>query len=375
MRAWVHYLLMAWYIVGPVVGLAVAMTWARRSRRMGPVLGYLLTVISAAVIAGTLVVIYATAVDGQWQAGQLFRAIYFALGMLLMLKGFDFVLRRLARWWVGDIAELTPGSWRRAWRLTTAAGGRIIVLFAVGLPYVMAAIMTYRPKVTPLEGPSRPYEVVQFEATDGMPLTGWWIAAPDSSSDPAWQSGTRTLLVCHGLAANKQNHLLLGEFALAHGYNVFIFDFRAHGESGGQLTTFGDRERYDVLGAVRWLRDHQPQRAERIHGIGASMGAAALIAAAADPSAEGQAIDSVVVLGTFAHLNGLTKAVADDYFQWPLDWLVRFIAVPLAEVQTNAALSLFAPADHVARIWPRPILIIHGLRDEIIPFTQAEALY
>ena len=105
------------------------------------------------------------------------------------------------------------------------------------------------------------------------------------------------------------------------------------------------------------------------------MGAAALIAAAADASEEGQAIDSVVVLGTFARLNRLAEGIADQHFRWPLDWLVKYVAVPMAEAQTNAPLGAFAPAEHVPRIWPRPILIVHGLRDEIIPFTEAEALY
>src|SRR5690606_33927310 len=138
----------------------------------------------------------------------------------------------------------------------------------------------------------------------------------------------RTLLICHGLAANKSNHLVLGEYGLPNGYNVFIFDFRAHGQSGGQLTTFGDRERQDVLGAVRWLRSNQAEGSQRIFGIGASMGAAALIAAAADESPEGQAIDAVVVYGTYGDLGLLGKTVANGYFQWPLNWLVQYLAVP-----------------------------------------------
>lgn len=375
MRAWAHYLLMAWYAVGPVVGLAVSVVWSRRSRRLGPLIGYLLTFLSSVAIAGTMVLIYATAVDGRWQYAQLGRAVYFAFGMLLLLKGFDFTLRGAVRWWLGDLSRYPPGSWRRVGRLSTAVAMRLVVLFVVGLPYVMAAVMTYRPKVLPHGPPSQPHEVVHFQATDGTPLTGWWIAASAQPPEASGRWGTQTVLICHGLAANKDNHLSLGAFALPHGYNVFIFDFRAHGESGGQLTTFGDRERRDVLGAVRWLRENRPDQSQRIHGIGASMGAAALIAAAADASEEGQAIDSVVVLGTFARLSRLADGIADQHFRWPLDWLVKYVAVPMAQAQTNAPLGAFAPADYVWHIWPRPILIVHGLRDEIIPFTEAEALF
>src|SRR5690606_3183417 len=123
--------------------------------------------------------------------------------------------------------------------------------------------------------------------------------------------------------------------------NVLSFDFRAHGQSSGQLTTFGDLESLDVLAAVRWLRDNKPQQAEKIFGIGASMGAAALITAAADPSPEGRAIDAVVVFGTYARLDTLAAQIADQHFAWPLDALVRHISIPLADLQTGRRLRDF----------------------------------
>ena len=60
------------------------------------------------------------------------------------------------------------------------------------------------------------------------------------------RASDRTVIVCHGLASNKSNHLLLARELVPHGYNVLIFDFRAHGESDGQLTSLGDLERRDV---------------------------------------------------------------------------------------------------------------------------------
>src|SRR4029078_1443198 len=98
----------------------------------------------------------------------------------------------------------------------------------------------------------------------------WWI--PGASGETG-----RTILLCHGHSANKATQLSLVRKLVPIGYNVLAIDFRGHGESAGQLTSFGDLERRDVLGAVRWLRATHPEATHKIFGLGASMGAAALI--------------------------------------------------------------------------------------------------
>jgi fermentation-respiration switch protein FrsA (DUF1100 family) len=177
------------------------------------------------------------------------------------------------------------------------------------------------------------------------------------------------------LAASKSNQLVMAAPYPTAGFNVLIFDFRAHGESGGQLATFGDRERRDVLGAVRWLRANHADAARQIFGVGASQGAAALIAAAADDSDEGRAIEALAVYGTYDSLPSLTRSVSQKYFFPPLRQLLIHVGLPVASAQTGSNLTAFAPAQLVADVWPRPILIIHGRRDEIISFDHGESLY
>src|ERR1700744_1053859 len=104
-------------------------------------------------------------------------------------------------------------------------------------------------------------------------VSGWWIP-PENSRGRHVQSD-KTILICHGITSNKAIQLSLSRGFVPHGYNVLIFDFRAHGESGGQITSFGDVERRDVLGAVRYLQEHRTPSAQHIYGVGESMGAAA----------------------------------------------------------------------------------------------------
>ena len=65
---------------------------------------------------------------------------------------------------------------------------------------------------------------MEFESrVDGIPLKGWWI--------PAQESGP-TIIVMHGLTSHRasDNALDLASRLREHGYNLLMFDQRAHGE-------------------------------------------------------------------------------------------------------------------------------------------------
>jgi fermentation-respiration switch protein FrsA (DUF1100 family) len=388
-----HRIIVAVYVLLPALALGAAGWEAWRRRRMTPLTSLGLTFGAGFAIGLALALVYGVGTSGRLITEQVLKAGYFATGLLLVLKGFDALLRatllRIAGLRETAIDDPTlpdpplhpvhvPS--RRWMRFAFVGVARAAILFAIGLPYVMVAVLTYRVKVAPIDDPQSQlgyaFERVTFEATDSVPLVGWWIPAQRprrGAKDEHW--GRRTVVVCHGLAANKSNQLILARQYPDEGFNVLIFDFRAHGESGGQLATFGDRERRDVLGAVRYLRTQRADESEKIFGVGASLGAAALIAAAADPSDDGRAIEAVAVYGTFDSLPALTRTIGQRYFFPPLRQLLIHLGLPLANVQTGAHLSGFAPAELAPRLWPRPILIIHGRRDEIIQFEHGESLY
>jgi alpha-beta hydrolase superfamily lysophospholipase len=237
----------------------------------------------------------------------------------------------------------------------------------------MCCVMTYRPKVASAGDPGTQagldFEPITFPATDNVRLAGWWIPSAGE------RASTQTVLLCHGFAADKSKQpVLLRELAHS-GFNVLAIDLRAHGASAGQLTTFGDLERRDVLGAVRWLRANHPHESQRISGVGASLGAVALIAAAVDDSVEGRAISAVACYETYDGVPGLTRTITRDYFFPPLAWLVRNVGIHLASAQTGADLKNFNVSQMLPRLWPRPILFIHGENDSLVDFSHAQRLY
>ena len=126
-------------------------------------------------------------------------------------------------------------------RATTALTLRVILLFVLGLPYIMAVAMVYRPKVVTADTPQKQlgfkYQPVRFAATDGVTIDGWWIPAISIGSPgetPAFTPGERTVILCHGLGANKANQLMLARELIPHGYNVLAFDFPRTGAAAAR---------------------------------------------------------------------------------------------------------------------------------------------
>ena len=383
----VHFILIAAYVAAPLVAAAIVAVRTRRARSPRPAVPLVVTCVSGLALGASLTILYALAVEGRPAVGQVLVTSYFAVAALCLLKGFSKLLELatmrlfgLHHHAISDHAAQPPRYYRT--RFTSAFVLRAIVLYAVGLPYVMAVAMVYRPKAVPRDDPYKQlgfrFEQVSFRATDGVALDGWWIPARKpvgrDARAGAGEWGRKTVILCHGLGANKSNQLVMAQDLVPGGYNVLAFDFRAHGASGGQLTTFGDTERRDVLGAVRWVRQHRPAQAEHVYGVGASMGAAALIAAAADPGEDGQAIEAVAVIGTYDNLGSLVKSMAGYYFVPPLGWLAVNAGVPLASAHVGRPLNDFSPAREVQALWPRPILVVHGKRDRVVDFRHGEAL-
>jgi hypothetical protein len=251
-----HQLLIAIYVVLPPAAAALAVVRAKRWARPGPLYRFTSTVLAGMVLGVALALLYARLLGGTVGIGQAALAGYFATSVLLFIRCVDWVLKRgIAAALRLPLSEPTQSPYTVRRSLYSVA--RALLFVGLGWPYVIAIASTYRPKMTlqqtPLQQFGFAFERVSFDATDGTRLQGWWIPAQSRDSGRSVKS-TRTVLICHGLAGNKSSQLLLARDLVPAGYNVLVFDFRAHGESAGQTITYGDLERRDVLGAVRWIR-------------------------------------------------------------------------------------------------------------------------
>ncbi len=213
------------------------------------------------------------------------------------------------------------------------------------------------PRTDPQRALGLAFEDVAFPAADGSKLRGWWI--------PGAPGATGGVVMVHGAGGDRTH--LLNEASLLHqsGYPALLFDLREHGVSGGAARGLGlgHREGEDVSSAVAWVR--RGRGLCRVAVFGSSQGGAAvLLAAAADPS-----IDAVIAETAWARLESIM-----DHHRPP--WLPKLLTDSM-RVLTLWRLG-FAdapePVEVVAQIAPRPLLLIHGSQDLLVPPSESRAL-
>lgn len=201
-----------------------------------------------------------------------------------------------------------------------------------------------------------PYEDVRFPSEDGTDLAGWWVPAKDARA---------TVVLCHGYPSNRRDMQPMIPFLHEAGYNVLAFDFRRLGESGGDMTTIGLREPLDLHGAVTYAKS----RSSRPLGVlGISMGAATAIMEAADDPR----VVAVVADSPYAALD---VQVARRFGNGPAARLAGRIACGLGSRLLRQPVSGASPLRAISKISPRPILLIHGDADTLIPDGDSRALF
>ncbi len=89
------------------------------------------------------------------------------------------------------------------------------------------------------------YKKVEIKTSDGINLKGWFIP---------YQNSDKAIILLHGWPSDKGD-ILTHTLFLSSKYSLLYIDFRAMGESEGRYTTGGYKEKYDIEGAVKYLKE------------------------------------------------------------------------------------------------------------------------
>lgn len=205
------------------------------------------------------------------------------------------------------------------------------------------------------------YEDVTFVTSDGLELRGWFLPS---------RQGRAAVILGHGFTRSRQEMLDVAAMLHRNCYNVLLFDWRAHGESEGKRTTFGYKEVQDVAAALDFVSSRAEVDPDRIGVLGRSLGGAIAIRAAADLAQ----LKAVVSDSPFPSLEDTIEVGVSR--RGPLGaWPLRLIAVFLGTRTMGVDPDLVRPIDDIGEISPRPVLIMQGGRDELVPPDTGERLY
>jgi len=202
------------------------------------------------------------------------------------------------------------------------------------------------------------FEEISIPATDGGSLYAWWI--PGDPKQPA-------LVLVHGWNGNLGRFMRFIRKLNFTGYNLLAFDARGHGSSSDlrypTVWTFTE----DTLAAVRYLRETKHPGWQSIGLIGHSIGGGAVI----NSAAQDEGILAAATIGAFTHPIAVMRADLRKrhipYF--PFAWLF----FQYYRVVNGVNFDRIAPVNNISSA-KGAILLIHGKKDEQVPFAQAEEL-
>lgn len=218
-----------------------------------------------------------------------------------------------------------------------------VVFFAVLIRWVEKHIVFF-PSRFP-EGNWNPQSVgvevrEVFFSAGNLPLHGWHLTHPR----PVAQ-----ILMCHGNAGNIAGRLDLLQSMQAHlAADIFIFDYRGFGRSGGAPTEDGVYE--DAIAAFDWLRNAAPDLPVIVHGH--SLGTAVAV----ELATRRRDVEGLILESPFTSGRDMARQM---FGALPMHWI---------------ASMRWASDEKIADLH-MPKLFLHGDRDTTVPLSLGQALY
>lgn len=212
-------------------------------------------------------------------------------------------------------------------------------------------------KTTIAEVPHFPYETVNLTTRGKLLIEAWYIPVDSSKG---------TIVMFHGQGLNKSFLLQQAyEFRFL-GFSIMLVDLRAHGNSGGNTTTFGVRESEEVKLAYDFLENKNERN---IVFYGMSLGAVVVTKAIYD---YGLKPSKIIIDMPFAslrtHLQGRARVLG--FPEEPFATLVTF---------WSGILRGFNGFKHNTANYVRqihcPVLMQYGALDKLVTRSETNVIY
>lgn len=203
-----------------------------------------------------------------------------------------------------------------------------------------------------------PHETLNVRTPDGLRLSAWYLPGHLNAA----------VIVSGGYRGRPGDVLGISSALQRAGFHVVVYGWRGTPGSDPARHTLGVHERTDLIAAIDAIWSRLGPIA--IGLLGYSLGGAVSISVAAgDPRIRAVCSDSA-----FADPRALIGDRVRRAVRLPGS-LVAGPVVAMAARSSGARLRDFSPAAVVGHLTPRPILIIHGDADRVVPVEHATTLY
>jgi uncharacterized protein len=261
--------------------------------------------------------------------------------LLALVAGAVLMMLGAAVLWTSRRRDELPR--RRYGRLTLFTIAAVVSAYFVVLPIAIAVVVNHKaraPVVAPELG--RPHQQVSLRTSGGLELVGWYV--------PSRNRAAAIVFPGHDGPA-PHARMLVGR-----GYGVLMLDRRGEGESQGDYNARGWGGEPDLEAAISYLAKRDDVDAQRIGGLGLSVGGELLIQTAAR---DGR-LAAVVSEGAG------NQSLADQMQTPDAPKALRWLSPMTMETAAGIVLSNRRPpvglATAIRRIAPRRVLLITGGR-------------
>jgi dipeptidyl aminopeptidase/acylaminoacyl peptidase len=194
------------------------------------------------------------------------------------------------------------------------------------------------------------------------------------------QHETPLVILCHGIPRGDtpttgvqedkdEGYPGLARRCCEEGFFVFHFNFRGTGESGGNFDLFGWTR--DLQAVLNYFEENGLHNNFYLWGFSGGAAVSTYVTAN-DPR-----VKALILAACPLQFNNLfTLRELGKRVSWYRDiGIIRDPAFPRDPEQWLQNIYRINPSQYIAKIAPRPLLVMHGSEDELIPCEQAEQLY